>query len=146
MEELLKNPVFLWFIAGVVCAMLEFAIPGLVIIFFAVGAWTAALMIWLFDISLIWQIIFFIAGTVISLLLLRRRFVGKREVTEADDEFIGKTAVAAEKIVKGGFGKVSYKGALWTAYTEGETAIEKDDLVRITGHVSTQLIIEPIKQ
>ena len=40
------NPVLIWFLAGLVLVLLEFAAPGVIIVFFGLGAWIAAVTTW----------------------------------------------------------------------------------------------------
>ena len=37
------DPVIVWFVIGLVLALLEFALPGVILIFFGMGAWIAAI-------------------------------------------------------------------------------------------------------
>ena len=55
-KELLK-PELIWFIAGLIMLLAEFAMPGLIIFFFGVGAWLVALICLFIDISINIQLI-----------------------------------------------------------------------------------------
>lgn len=48
----LKEPAMVWFLIGLVLIVSEFAVPGLVIIFFGLGAWATALALLAIDMSL----------------------------------------------------------------------------------------------
>ena len=41
LKEFLK-PELIWFLIGLVLLLMEFAIPGLVVLFFGIGAWVVA--------------------------------------------------------------------------------------------------------
>ena len=66
MQEL-KNflePEILWFIAGLIMLLLEFAMPGLIIAFFGVGAWIVAVLCLFMDISLNMQLTVFLFSSI----------------------------------------------------------------------------------
>ncbi len=114
----------IWFIAGLVMVLLEFAAPGVVIIFFGVGAWIVSLALWLGVIeSLPMQCVVFIISSLLLLFLLRHYvtswFVGNtlNQGCNVDEEFIGKKVLVV-KAIGGGedTGKVEHKGAEWSAY------------------------------
>ena len=72
------NPPLIWFLIGLGLVLVEFMIPGAIIVFFGVGAWIAALTTWIgLTDSLAWQIIVFSVSSVALLLMLRRRLKGQ---------------------------------------------------------------------
>ena len=114
----------IWFIAGLIMVLLEFAAPGVVIIFFGIGAWIVSLALWLGAIeSVPMQCVVFSVSSLLLLFLLRRYvtswFVGGtlNQGCNIDEEFIGKK-VRVVKAIGGGedTGKVELKGAEWSAY------------------------------
>lgn len=116
----------IWFIAGLVMILLEFVAPGVVIIFFGIGAWVVALGMWIGLIeSLATQCAVFSISSLLFLFLLRRYvsrwFVGGilNQGNNVDEEFVGKT-VRVVKAIGGGdeTGKVELKGAEWLAHCE----------------------------
>jgi inner membrane protein len=143
----LKEPAMVWFLIGLVLIVSEFAIPGLVIIFFGLGAWAAALALLAIQMSLFFQIVIFLVVSITSLLVLRKRFMAVAEQTpDLTDEFIGKTAEVEERVKKGAYGKVKFKGTLWKAETVSDQVLEKGALVKIVGYESIILKVEPVSE
>ena len=141
-----KDPSMVWFLIGLACVLAEFALPGLIIIFFGIGAWCSALLLLALDLSVFFQILFFILFSTLCLVFLRKRVSFQKEVTEdTTEEFIGKRARAQDSFTKGEFGKVFFKGTSWKAETLSEDIIEKGDYVKITGQESLTLLVEPLK-
>jgi len=141
----LKEPAMIWFLIGLVLIVAEFAVPGLVIIFFGLGAWAAALAVLAADLSLFLQIVIFLVVSITTLLLLRKRFVAAAESTpDLTDEFVGKRAEVIQKLTRGRIGQVKFKGALWKAETASEQVLEQGDMVTIVGYESIILKVEPV--
>ena len=69
--DILSDPAVIWFMVGLGLLLLELAIPGLVILFFGVGAWVTALVCALSDINLNLQILIFLIASLLRLVLLR---------------------------------------------------------------------------
>ena len=140
-KEFLK-PEVVWFLVGLALLILEFAMPGLVIFFFGVGACVVAAVCLVAPNDLITlnvQLIIFIASSVLSLLLLRKWLKGvflghtpsKQDLTENLEEYVGQHAVVKEKIVPKAGGKVEFHGTNWEAQAEQE--IEEGTVVEIIG-------------
>ena len=138
LKEWLK-PDVIWFIIGIVLMLLEMAVPGLVIIFFGIGAIAVAVTCMVASPSLAVQLVIFIVVSGLSLALLRRWlktkfFSSKDGLTGAPlvlDEFTGKTAVVDQPIAPGKPGKVEFKGTHWQ--TEAEEEIAAGEIVVILG-------------
>jgi len=144
--ELFKEPAMVWFIIGLACVLGEFALPGLIIIFFGIGAWCTALLLLAFDLGIFFQILIFLLCSILSLVFLRKRVSFKKEaVKDLTENFIGKKAMAKESFTKGEFGKVFFNGTYWKAETLSENIIEKGEYVKITGQDSLTLFVEPLK-
>ena len=145
--SIFSNPAVIWFLIGLVLLLLEFAIPGLIIFFFGIGAWITALAILLFDPGLNIQIVIFLVSSVLALTLFRRylkkKFFkeGGDDSASLDNEFLGKIAVAETDIPADGRGKVNFKGTLWGA--DSEVDISKGDRVKITAKESIILKVKP---
>jgi len=122
--EILSNPAVIWFLIGLGLLLLELLLPGLVIVFFGVGAWVTALVTAFTDMNLNWQILIFLVASLLGLVLLRKylkkRFFDRsnKEIDDQLEEFIGHKALALEDF-KGGAGKVEFKGTQWSARSEG---------------------------
>ncbi len=128
--------------------LLEFVAPGLVVLFFGIGAWVVSLAaaIGLVD-SISSQMLLFSAASVLSLVLLRTFvkdwFVGDSsdEEDEMLHEFVGKV-VKVIKAIPGGVdtGIVELKGADWRAYSD--TPHAAGDLVLVTDREGLTLKVE----
>ena len=146
MNNFLSIPV-IWFLVGLLLMLAELVVPGLVMIFFGIGAWVAALVAWIFDISLNTQLLIFLVASLASLGLLRRmikeRYINTKTVKDPDlnEEYIGKTAFATDDFDANGKGKVSFKGASWDA--ESKHPVSKGQKLIITGFQSILLFVEP---
>ena len=124
------RPDLIWFLVGLMLLILEFAMPGLVIFFFGIGACIVAVVCLVAPISVNVQLIIFIAASVLSLILLRKWLKGiflghtasKQNLKENLEEFIGQHAVVTETIVPKFGGKVELHGTNWTAQADREIA------------------------
>jgi len=149
MELLLKTEV-IWFLIGLLFFIAELVLPGLIIVFFAIGAWITLIFYLIFDLPLNMQLIVFIVSSITTLALLRNRLkkIFFKEGTQSGDiltdEFIGKTATVETEIKDGKQGKVSFKGTMWNA--ESDFNIKKGELVKIISKESIVLKVEPLKK
>jgi membrane protein implicated in regulation of membrane protease activity len=144
----LTNPAMIWFLVGLASVLAEFAMPGVVLVFFGVGAWVVALLCLWIDVSVLVQIVVFLVLSIASLVFLRRYFMkpaeGGRPSEDAED-FIGKMAVSQEELTVHGSGKVLFNGALWRAKPEGDP-IPKQTHVRIVRQDNLVLIVSPVEK
>jgi membrane protein implicated in regulation of membrane protease activity len=149
MIEFFKNPAVLWFLIGLFFALIELFVPGLILIFFGIGAWLTALMCFLLPIGTGVQIMVFISTSVITLVLFRKWFnnllfkTKAKESISDDDELTGKTGVAETDFQPNTPGKVSLNGSLWKA--ESDVPISAGERVEIIAKKNITLIIKPIK-
>jgi membrane protein implicated in regulation of membrane protease activity len=145
--ESFYNPPVIWMIAGFIFFLLEFAVPGLILFFFAIGAWFVAILSLFFDLSINSQLIIFLAGSVLTILLFRKwvkKIIWSRKnSTELESEFLGKTGKAETFIGPGKNGKVYFKGTSWDA--KSQDVIEQDENVIIAGNESILLIVKSTK-
>jgi len=94
------DPCTLWFIFGLVLILLEFAAPGVILIFIGMGAWVTSLTCWLgLTTTLASQTTVFAIASTTLLLVLRRLFkdwfmgLSKNgNAQEVDEEFLTKEA------------------------------------------------------
>jgi membrane protein implicated in regulation of membrane protease activity len=141
-----------WFIVGLVLALAEFIMPGLVIIFFGAGAWITALALMLGVIETFnEQLLVFLVSSIVSLVLFRKQgqhyFEGKVSGRLAPEESLedvrGKKAVTLTAIKpKMLGGKVEYNGTPWSA--EAEVEIEPGAAVEIIGRDNLTLKVKPL--
>jgi membrane protein implicated in regulation of membrane protease activity len=92
------SPPVVWFLIGFALLIAEFALPGIIIVFFGMGAWITALTTWLgLTTSLPSQNIVFCISSVLLLFVLRNRlkniFVGNATNDKIEDEYTGKEVV-----------------------------------------------------
>lgn len=141
------SPILLWFLIGIVFFALELAAPGFVIFFFGIGAWCTALAVWLTDLSLSVQLLVFLAGSLVSLLVLRRWLQGifKGQTGEEEDSVNvvpeGAMGTVVEAIRPPAMGKVKYGGSFWQAVAD--TEIEKGTVVAIVSQNNLQIKVTP---
>jgi len=117
----------IWFICGLVLILAEFAVPGVILVFFGIGAWIVALALFVGIVeSPGAQLLLFAAASVALLVVLRKwirqrfsGFVSNSQSPEKNlDEFEGRRVVVIEDIAPGKPGKVEFKGAPWSARSE----------------------------
>ena len=131
-----------WLVAMIVLLIIEGIVPGLVSIWFAIGAFAAMISailgapIWL-------QVLWFFAVSILTLCLTRpfaKKYVNSRATPTNADMLIGKECVVTEAIDNVlGTGAVTVGGKVWTARTE-----EPDGKAE-TGKVMTVVRIDGVK-
>lgn len=149
LQEYLK-PELIWFLIGLLLLLAEFAIPGLVIFFFGVGAWVVALLCAMMDIGINTQLIIFIVSSILSLLLLRKWLKGifhghssdQQELTQDLAEFLGERAAVTIEITPPQPGKVELHGTDWNAIAE--EAIPAGTRVEIIGKDNLTLRVKKL--
>ncbi len=149
LKELLR-PELIWFLIGLLLLIIEFALPGLIIFFFGVGAWIVALVCLVTDIGINTQLIIFIICSVLSLLVLRKWIKGvflghtgsKQDLQQNVDEFVGQKAVVKDKIVPKLGGKVELHGTNWEAIADEQ--IEEGTVVEIIEKENLTLKVKAI--
>ena len=143
------SPTLIWFLVGLALALLELAVPGVILVFFGLGAWIVAITTALGVTPSLWsQLVVFTISSVVSLLLLRRwirnRFLG-HEAQSVDgtvdlDDFVGKTVKVTRAISPGSReGRVEFKGAEWTAVADYD--LSEDELVEIVAVDGITLVV-----
>jgi len=148
-KEWLK-PELIWFIAGLIMFLVEFAMPGLIIFFFGVGAWLVALICLFTDISINIQLTLFLIASILLLVSLRKWlkniFVGRTGQKESTDEllqeFVGEKAVVTREIDPQTVGKVEFHGTNWNA--EADQIINQGTSVEIIGKNNITLKVKAL--
>ncbi len=138
-----------WLIAGLVLMLLEFVIPGFVIVFFGLGGLITGVAVWLFPAvggSLVAQGLCFAVASVLTLVVGRRCFRnllgGKRAapaIDADDDGFVGSAVVVSEAIRPPLAGRVTLNGAEWAAVSD--RPIEKGATVRVVARDNITLTV-----
>ena len=137
-----------WLIAMIVLLVIEGLVPGLISIWFALGA-LAALVSALLHAPLWLQIVWFLSVSIIALALTRplaKKYINARTQPTNADMMIGKECLVRESIDNVlGTGAVSVDGKVWTARTESDETKAQEGaravVVRIEG---VKLIVKPI--
>jgi membrane protein implicated in regulation of membrane protease activity len=140
-KKTILNPALLWFLLGLALIFLEFVVPGVILVFFGIGAWAAALTSYIgLTASLQSQLLVFGATSVLLLVVLRKWIKGKfyghvgdvQDQTKNIDEFNGQTVVVLQDVIpnKTG-GAVEFKGARWRAVSD--EPIKNGEMAIITG-------------
>ena len=131
-----------WLVAMIVLLIIEGIVPGLVSIWFAIGAF-AAMISAIIGAPLWLQVLWFFAVSILTLCLTRpfaKKYVNSRATPTNADMLIGKECVVTEAIDNVlGTGAVTVGGKVWTARTE-----EPDGKAE-TGKVMTVVKIEGVK-
>lgn len=135
------DPALIWFVVGMALVLLEFVAPGVILIFFGLGAWvTVAAVKCGWAETLASQMAWFSLSSVVLLFGLRSLFRGwfmgfstSRSTRTDLDEFTGQEVVVIRAVRGLERGLVEFKGANWSARaTEEGVAYEAGERVRIT--------------
>ena len=122
------NPTLIWFLLGLVLAFLEFVVPGVILIFFGIGAWFVAVTAYFgLTASLETQLLVFAISSIVLLAVMRRWIKGKfyghvsdvQDLRRNLDEFTGKSVVVLKDVIPDKVeGVVEFKGTTWSAVSE----------------------------
>ena len=137
-----------WLVAMIVLLVVEGVVPGLISIWFALGA-LAALVSALLHAPLWLQIVWFLVVSIAALALTRplaKKYINAKTQPTNADMLIGKECVVRESIDNVlGAGAVSVDGKVWTARTENDDIKVPEGsravVVRIEG---VKLIVKPL--
>ncbi len=136
------NMAVIWLVAVIVLLIVEAAVPGLISIWFALGA-LAALIAALLHAPLWLQIAWFFVVSIAALALTRplaKKYVNSRVKPTNADMILGRECVVTEAIDNiRGTGAVTVGGKVWTA------RMESDEDHAEPGEVLTILRIEGVK-
>lgn len=139
---LVVNMAAVWLVLMILLLVVEAAVPGLVSIWFAIGA-LAALIAAMTGGQLWLQVLWFLVVSVAALVLTRplaRKYVNARMQPTNADALIGKSCVVTEPIDNvQGTGAVKIGGRVWTARAE------REDVRLPAGCMAKVLRIEGVK-
>ena len=143
----MNMPLF-WLIAMIVLLIVEALVPGLISIWFALGA-LAALLAALLHAPLWLQIVWFLIVSVAALCLTRplaKKYVNARTQPTNADMLLGKECIVRETIDNlRGTGAVSVGGKVWTARTEEDgLVIEADSRAQVIRIDGVKLIVKAV--
>ena len=146
------EPPLAWFLLGIGFLVLEACAPGLFLLFFGLGAWSAALAA-LAGADLTIQVLTFMAVAVASLALLRnklKRLLAARAGHRAEMEdpvvaaqYLGREVVVVSEAAPGRPALVELNGANWQARSEGEP-LRLGDRVRVVARENLTLVVAKI--
>ena len=138
----MSAPPLLWFFLGTALLLAELLTPALVLLFFGLGAWAAALAA-LAGLDFSGQLVVFMAVALLSLAVLRKRlrrvFGGRAKDGDVphDDEgpaphpLTGTRGLVSKALQSGFEGEVSAGGSFWRAVST--TPLEKGAPVVVLG-------------
>ena len=140
------NIYIFWLVAMIILLIVEGAVPGLVSIWFALGA-LAAMISALFDAPFWLQTVWFLVVSLVSLCLTRplvKKYVNARIQPTNADALIGKECIVTESIDNiAGEGAVKISGQVWTARSAVDSLkIEQGQIVKVKEIQGVKLIVE----
>ncbi len=137
----------IWFIVAIILATFEIFSTGFFFACFSIGALFACIP-GFFDWGILWEVIFFTLGSILSLFLIRPLFNRKKDVEKSKtgiDALIGKKAKVIRKIngveAKG---RIAIDGDEWLAISENGMTIEEGSIVEIIRNESLILYVREI--
>ena len=130
----------IWFLAGSAFLLAEMALPGFVLLFFALGAYAASLAAYALGLGPGGQFVVFIAASLAGVALLRRMFLRVfrgRTLAQAggeadqglDDPGAGKAAVATRAMGPERPGEIKFRGSFWRAASVEDIAEGEDVII-----------------
>lgn len=145
-STLMVNMSLVWLVAMVVLLIIEAAVPGLVSIWFALGAF-CALIAAILKAPLWLQIVWFLAVSVATLCLTRplaQKYVNARVQPTNADAVIGREGLVTEAVSNiEGKGAVKIGGKVWTARSADDSArFEPGDVVTVERIEGVKLIVK----
>ena len=153
-QKAIFNPILIWFLLGLVLIFLEFVVPGVILVFFGIGACTVAATSYLdLTSSLESQLLLFAITSIVLLVALRKWIKGKfyghvravQDLTKNIDEFTGQNVIVVQDVIPNTMeGAVEFKGARWRAVSDEH--IKNGEVAIITGIDGITLKIQRKKE
>lgn len=145
------RPELVWFLIGLGLLLAEFAMPGLVIFFFGLGAWLVAALCAFIPLELNGQLGVFLVVSILLLIVLRKRlqqiFGGRREAFVPDDEtsqFTGHHGRLTAAVSDGQKGRMEINGTSWQVESSETMAV--GTLVEVVGKNSITLKVRSLEK
>ena len=126
------NPILVWFLCGLALILFELVAPGIILVFFGLGAWVTTVTTWAgLTTGLTSQLLVFAASSLVLLVLLRRWFRqrffgyvgGDQDPSRNLDDLAGREVVVTAAIAPGAPGRVEFQGTGWSARADVELAV-----------------------
>lgn len=136
--------VYIWLGVVALSIIIEFVTADLVSVWFIFGG-LVAMILALFDVQLIWQLVAFIALSVLLLATCRRPFVkliGREKQSTNADALIGREFVLLSPISFETAGSVKVNDVVWTASSENGEEIKAGEVVRVVAISGNRLIVK----
>ena len=137
-EYLMAHLPWFWLAMAILMTIMEFIIPGLATIWFALGS-LVMIPLSLLPIPFVIQVVICLVISVVLLIFTRpfamKKLNANKEKTNVD-ALIGKDALVVKNISKFEKGEVKIGGIVWTARSEEEAPLKKGDecfVLRIEG-------------
>ena len=139
------NMPLIWLIAMIALLVVEAAVPGLISIWFALGA-LAALISALLGAATWLQVVWFLVVSIVALCFTRplaRKYINSRIVPTNADMLVGKECIVRERIdTVAGTGAVAVDGKVWSARTAADgMPAEPGDVMRVLRIEGVKLIV-----
>jgi membrane protein implicated in regulation of membrane protease activity len=139
----------IWWIIGLIFVLLEFLLPGLVIVFLGLGAFVVAALLHfeiisgLFQELLTWFVssIFFLV-TLRFLVMMYYPSDTKKEDVNEDNEVIGTVVNLLEDISEKQKGRIKHSDSTWPAASENGKEIKAGEKVEIVGRDNLTWIVK----
>ena len=137
----------IWFFVGLGFLILEGLIPAFFSIFFTIGSWVVAILLFFnFDLTFNQQLLILLGTSSISLLIFRKKFISYSDSEKAFDDqdrpmsgkgnIIAKEfkdnpqyAIVTKNIIPSNFGEIKFRGTFYKA--KSSEKINKDENVRV---------------
>lgn len=145
------HPALYWLIIGVMLFLLELALPGFILFFFALGALTTSLIAFFFPVGVAWQLGLFMAASLVTLFSLReviqKRFfteVPEHKENDTDQVLVasGERGVVSTAIVPPGEGRIKCSGSSWRATADEK--IEEGEIVAVVRQKGLVIHVERV--
>lgn len=143
-----QSMVAVWLVAVVVFLAVEALVPGLISIWFALGA-LSALIAALFHAPIWLQLVWFFVVSIVALALTRplaKKYINGRVQPTNADMIIGSDCVVIEAVDNlRGSGAVSVGGKVWTARALEPNCVLSKDSVAVVDHIEGVKLIVKVK-
>lgn len=151
MSDVIFPAWLVWFLLGIVFAVLELMVPGFIVIFFGIGCWVVAGFLLVLDLTIAQQIAVFSVSTIASILLLRK-FLAKQlrgasyggAGEDYDDFPKGVRVKVVRSISPNAPGRIQYRGTLWDAASDEE--IQEGESVEIVRYADNSRLAFFVKK
>lgn len=154
MEAFSINASLFWFLLGVAFLVLEALTPGFFLMFFGLGAWVTSGLIFLLPLPQSVQWLIFLAVSVTTLLIFRKKikvlFEGRLAKTDnlddplVRDQYVGREVVILKDVSLDQPGQAELNGSNWQARTADEAPLPAGRRARVTGLDGLTLIVTSI--